>query len=110
MAEYSPISGSKIFEAIKDNDAIIMATNIRYIPGVTDGLFKAAKESESPLIIEIARSECNLERGYIGYTPQEFADKIQQSANKVGFSCWALHADHIGIKKGDDEDINNTKN
>ncbi|RLG14613.1 MAG: class II fructose-bisphosphate aldolase [Candidatus Nanohalarchaeota archaeon] len=109
MAEYSPISGAKIFEAIKDKDAIIMAANVRYVPGIADGLFRAAKDADSPLIIEIARSECNLERGYIGYTPKEFADAMQKSADKVGFDCWALHADHIGIKKGDDADIEDTK-
>ena len=109
MTEYSPISGAKIFEALQDKDAIIMATNIRYVPGVASGIFKAAKEANAPFLIEIARSECNLERGYIGYNPQEFAEAIQKSADKVGFKYWALHADHIGIKKGDEADIENTK-
>jgi len=110
MAKCPPISGALIFDAmIKDNTAITMAANIRYIPGVAKGVFRAAKDTDSPLIIEIARSECNLDNGYTGYTPETFADSIQKVADNVGYPYWALHADHIGIKKDDPESMKAVK-
>ncbi|MCK5062947.1 MAG: class II fructose-bisphosphate aldolase [Candidatus Aenigmarchaeota archaeon] len=111
MAKHPPISGASIFDAmIKDNTAITMAANIRYIPGVAKGVFRAAKDTNSPLIIEIARSECNLDGGYTGYTPKTFAEQIQNVADEVEYPYWSLHADHIGIKKDDAESMKATIN
>ena len=50
---------------------IILAVNIRIIPGILEGIFQAAKDKDSALIIELAKTECNLEGGYTGLTPQK---------------------------------------
>lgn len=109
MADYKPISGKKMFDALRDKDCIIMAVNTRYIPGVAQGIMRAARETDSPLLIEIARSECDLKGGYTGYTPKDFAGRIMEVAEKTGCSKWVLHADHISVKAGDAETIKGTK-
>ncbi len=109
MADTKPISGRHMFDALRDKDCIIMAANTRYIPGVAKGILRAAKDSDSPIIIEIARSECDLAGGYTGYTPKDFAERIIAAAQKAGCTKWVLHADHISVKAGDDETIQGTK-
>jgi len=104
-----PIPGDYIFNALRDRQCIVMACNTRIIKGVTRGIFRAAKKLDSAVIIEIARSECDQNGGYIGLTPVMFAEMIKKIADEVGHDIWALHADHIGIKKGDAEDIAQTK-
>jgi fructose-bisphosphate aldolase class II len=103
-----PVPGSAIFQAVTGKKAIIMAANVR-IAAVAEGIFKAAKETDSALFMELARSECDLKGGYTGMTPAMFSEKMQRAAESVGFDCWALHADHITIKKGDDPEIAGTK-
>lgn len=108
-ANCKPISGEKIFKPLIDKDCIVMAANTRYIPGVAEGILRAAKDTNSPVLIEIARSECDLKGGYTGYTPKDFANRITKAANKVGCTKWALHADHISIKSGDKKTLDDTK-
>ncbi|NOR85885.1 class II fructose-bisphosphate aldolase [archaeon] len=105
----NPLPGGIILDAIKDKNAIIMATNIRFIPGIAKGILQAAKDTDTPVMIEIARSECNLEGGYIGHTPKTFAENIINAAKETKNTKWALHADHIGIKYGTKEEIEETK-
>ena len=107
--EYNPIPGSAIFNALKDKGCIIMACNTRIIPGVTKGIFRAAKDLDSAIIIELAKSECNLEGGYTGLTPAELSMRTSAIAYEVGFDVWALHADHIGVKKGTVEELTSVK-
>ena len=107
--DFKPIPGSAIFNALKDQKCIVMACNVRMVPGVMRGLFRAAKDSDSALMVEMARSECNLQKGYTGMTPEDYARASMEVAEEVGFDMWALHADHIGIKKGTPEDIEATK-
>jgi len=104
-----PIPGSYIFDALQDKKCIVMACNTRIVPGVVKGIFRAAKDTDSPVLIELARSECNLEGGYTGLTPATFSKKVMAIADEVGFDIWALHSDHIGIKKGDKKDMEETK-
>ena len=106
--EYGPVPGSKVFESVAGRKAIIMAANVR-IATVAEGIFKAAKETDSALFMELARSECDLKGGYTGLTPHDFSAKMQEAARAVGFGAWALHADHITIKKGDSAEIASTK-
>jgi len=106
---YEPIPGNVIFEALKDKGAIIMAVNARTTVGVAEGIFRAAKDLDTAVIFEIARTECNQDIGYTGMTPGDYAERIKAAAVKVGFDIWALHADHITVKKGDEEDIAKTK-
>ncbi len=106
---YNPISGSVIFNALKDEKCIIMACNTRIIPGVTKGIFRSAKDLDSAILIELAKSECNLKGGYTGLTPAELSMRTYAAAGSVGLDIWALHADHIGVKKGTVEELNSVK-
>jgi len=105
---YEPIPSSYFFKALLDRDTIILATNTR-IALVMKGILMAAKEMDAPVIFELARSESDLSGGYSGLTPAEFSRRSREAAAEVGYDMWALHADHIGIKKGTPEDIEATK-
>lgn len=104
-----PIPGNEMFEALMDQDVIIMAANVRVTPGVAEGIFRAAKDLDSAVMFEIAKSECDVGRGYTGMCPEDYAEQIKAAAEKVGFDCWALHADHITLKKGDEKDVADAK-
>jgi len=93
-----------MFKALVDKPLIIPACNIR-IPFTAHAIFKAAKDTNSPLIIEIAKAECNLSDGYIGINIDEFASRMKQIAAEVEFDAWCLHADHISVKTGTREEI-----
>jgi len=100
-----PISGKMIFDAIADKPSIIMAANIR-IQHCTRGIMQAAKEKNAAVLFEIAKSEI----GYTDQKPQEFYDKIVEAANDVGFDTpYAIHGDHITIKKNTPEAIAEAK-
>ena len=71
--EYGPISGSGILRGISGTKTIIMATNTR-ITTVAKGIFKAAKDTDSAVFVELARSECDLSGGYTGLTPGDFSE------------------------------------
>jgi len=85
-----------------------MAANVR-IATVAQGIFQAAKDTDSVVFMELARSESDLSGGYTGMTPAIFSEKMQEAARKVKFGTWALHADHITIKKGDADEVGGTK-
>jgi fructose-bisphosphate aldolase class II len=85
-----------------------MAANVR-VATVAKGIFRAAKDTDSAVFMELARSECDLKGGYTGMTPADFSKRMNDAAAAVGFDTWALHADHISIKKGDAAEIDGTK-
>ena len=87
---------------------IVMAANTR-IATVAKGIFKAAKDSDSAVFMELARSESDLKGGYTGLTPHDFGEKMREAASEAQCDIWALHADHITIKKGDAEEAEQTK-
>lgn len=105
---YGPVPGSAIMRGISGKKAIIMAANVR-IAMVAEGIFRAAKDTDSAVFMELARSECDLKGGYTGMTPQDFSERMQKAAQKTECDIWALHADHISIKKGDDAEMAATK-
>jgi fructose-bisphosphate aldolase class II len=105
---YGPVAGSAILGAIAGQKKIIMAANVR-VTLVAEGIFRAAKDTDSAVFMELARSECDLKGGYTGMTPQVFSEKMQVAAKATGVDAWALHADHISIKKGDAAEIDGTK-
>jgi len=105
---FGPIPGSAILRGISGHKTIVMAANIR-IASVADGIFRAAKDTDSAVFMEIARSESDLKGGYTGLTPQAFSEKMNEAAKRAEFDVWALHADHITIKKGDAQEIGGTK-
>lgn len=107
--KFDPISSAFMFDALKDEHAIIMACNTRTTVGVVKGIFRAAKDLDAAVIMELAKSECDLEGGYTGMTPQMYGDLTRAAAKEVGFDIWALHADHLTIKKGDEAEMSKMK-
>jgi fructose-bisphosphate aldolase class II len=105
---FGPIPGSTILGGISGKRAIIMAANIR-VATVAQGIFQAAKDTDSAVFMELARSECDLNGGYTGFTPKLFSEKMNEAAKAVQFDIWALHADHISIKTGNPAEIEGTK-
>jgi len=105
---FKPMQGARMFDALHDKGCIVMAANTR-IGHVTRGILRAAKDTDSPIILELARSECNLEGGYTGFTPESYAKHCMEVAQEVDYDAWVLHADHISVKKGDAGDIEGTK-
>ncbi len=105
---FGPIPGSTILGGISGKKTIIMAANIR-IATVAEGIFQAAKDTDSAVFMELARSECDLKGGYTGFTPKAFSEKMNKAAKAVEFDIWALHADHISVKTGSPEEIMGTK-
>jgi fructose-bisphosphate aldolase class II len=105
----SPIPGDIMYRALMDKGLIILAANVRVTPGVTEGIFRAAKDLDSAVIFEIAKSECNQNIGYTGMVPQDYSDYVCKTADYIDHDAWTLHADHITIKKGTKEDILDAK-
>ncbi len=105
---YGPIPGSTIFRGISGQKTIVMAANTR-IATVAEGIFRAAKDTDSAVFMELARSESDLKGGYTGLTPMDFSKKMRDAAEATEFDIWALHADHITIKTGSPEEIEQTK-
>ncbi|HVP94815.1 MAG TPA: class II fructose-bisphosphate aldolase [Methanoregulaceae archaeon] len=106
--DFGPIPGSTIFRGINGKKMIIMAANTR-IATVASGIFKAAKDSDSAVFVELARSESDLGGGYTGLTPHDFGEKMKEAATAAQCDVWALHADHITIKKGDAREVEQTR-
>ncbi len=108
VKSFSPVPGSTILNAVEGKKTIVMAANVR-VATVAKGIFQAAKDTDSAVFMELARSECDLKGGYTGMTPADFSKRMNDAAAAVGFDAWALHADHITIKKGDAAEIDGTK-
>lgn len=104
-----PLQGNKVYKALKDEQCIILACNPRITIGVAKAVFKAAKDLDAALIMELARSECNHQVGYTGLTPATFAENLKKANKEVGHDVWVFHADHIQIKKGTPEELEEIK-
>lgn len=107
--DYKPVVGADMYDALRGQECIVMAANMRITKGVARGIFRAAKDTDSALIVELARSECNLQVGYTGFTPATYSQHCHKAAADVGFDTWALHGDHITIKKGTPEEVGEVK-
>jgi len=103
------INGKIIFNSLRDKNCIILACNPRITVGVASGIFRAAKELDSAIILELAETECNLDGGYSNYTPHDFAHKLIEANSKINHDIWALHADHIKVISGSPEELSKTK-
>jgi len=104
-----PLPGNVLFEALTPPREIVLAVNPRVTIEVIEGVLQAAKDSENVVILELALSEMNLKGGYTGLTPKAFAERVRKAAERVGWYGYVLHADHVTIKKGTDEEIENVK-
>lgn len=104
-----PIAGAKLFNALRDQKRIILACNTRIDAGVILGIFRAAKEQDAALIMQLARSECNLDNGYTGFAPKLYSVACQQAADEAGVDIWVLHADHLSVKQGTPKEMQEIK-
>ena len=109
MSKFNPLPGNLMFDALKNDETIIMACNVRITKGILKGIFLAAKKMDAAVIMEIAKSESDLNGGYTGFKPKDFAQQTKEAASETGFDIWSLHADHLTIKKGSEEEISEMK-
>lgn len=107
--EFGPIPGDVIFHALEGRKAIIMAANTRIVPGVVRGILRAAKDTDSAIVLELAKSESDLKGGYTGLTPRDYARRTMEVASEVEHDVWALHADHLTVKRGETDEVVQTK-
>lgn len=92
------LNSKDILSVLKNHPVIVMACNTR-IKHVIPGIMRAAQELDAVVAFELARSECSLEGGYTGFTPQLYADTVIGYAQETGFSKpFFIHADHITVK------------
>ena len=94
-----PLPGNKVYDALKDENSIILACNARITIGVAKGVFRAAKDLDAALIFELAKTECNHLVGYTGLTPKTFAENLMKANEEIKHDIWILHADHLGVQK-----------
>ena len=105
----APLPLNFIAKGVLGVKTIIAAINPRATEEVIRGILRAAKKNHSVVIFELALSEMSLSGGYTGYTPQKFADRCKSAATKEGWFAYALHADHLTVKKGTEEEMSNVK-
>jgi fructose/tagatose bisphosphate aldolase len=92
------VSGRDIASAVKEAEAIVLAGNARNAL-VIKGLLKAAKELDSPVLIELAKSES----AYCGATYDNIPDYAMKYSAELGHGViFALHVDHYAIKGVED--------
>lgn len=101
----NPLPGDVLFSALQPPKEIILAVNPRVAIDVIIGILQAAKDAEQVVILELALSEMDRNGGYTGLTPSTFASRVKKAAEIAGWYGYVLHADHITIKKGDEEEI-----
>jgi fructose-bisphosphate aldolase class II len=92
------LNSKDILAVLKNQPVIVMACNTR-IKHVIPGIMRAAQELDAVVAFELARSECSLEGGYTGFTPQLYAETVIGYAQEIGFTKpFFIHADHITVK------------
>jgi fructose-bisphosphate aldolase class II len=99
------LNSKDILTVLKSEPVIVMACNTR-IQHVIPGIMRAAQELDAVVGFELARSECSLEGGYTGFTPQLYVDTVIGYAQDRGFTKpFFIHADHITVKSSAPEAI-----
>jgi len=104
-----PLPGNILFEALTPPREIVLAVNPRVTLELIEGVLKAAKDTGNVLILELALSEMNLQGGYTGLTPKAFAERVRKAAENVGWFGYVLHADHVVVRKGTEEEMEKVK-
>ncbi|MEW6456369.1 MAG: class II fructose-bisphosphate aldolase [Acidobacteriota bacterium] len=103
------ISSKRIFDSVFEEDVVLMAANTR-IKWVIPGIMRAAKDLNAVVGFELAKSECNLEGGYTGFTPEDFFNTVVEFAERERFIIpFFIHADHTTVKNTSEQEINSTK-
>ena len=80
MSHRRPVAGNTVFEALSGEKTIVMAVNVRMPRGIAKGIMRAAKDTDSVIMFELARSESDLTGGYTGMTPLDYYNEIAQAA------------------------------
>ncbi len=95
---FESVPAFNVYKKLMNKSSIILACNTRINIGVIDGIMKAAKKLNTIVIFELAKSECDLEGGYTGLTPKDFAKNVKIAAEKINWPWFILHGDHLTIK------------
>ena len=103
------LPGNILFKALQPPREIILAANPRATKEVIVGILEAARDCGEIVIFELALSEMSLTGGYTGLTPSMFAERVREAAEEAGWFGYVLHADHLTVKKGTEEEIENVK-
>lgn len=99
------LSSKDIFDSIYHLDLSIIACNTR-VKWVIPGIMRASKELDAVVGFELARTECNLEGGYTGFTPYTFFETIVEFAEQEKFYLpFFIHADHTAVRNNSKEEI-----
>lgn len=99
------LSSKDIFGSIYDLNLSVIACNTR-IKWVIPGIMRAAKEMNFVVGFELARTECNLEGGYTGFTPFAFAETVVEFAEREEFYLpFFIHADHTSVRNKSPEEM-----
>jgi fructose-bisphosphate aldolase class II len=99
------LSSKDIFSSIYDLNLSIIACNTR-VKWVIPGIMRAAKETNSVVGFELARTECNLEGGYTGFTPFNFFETVVEFAEREKYYLpFFIHADHTSVRNTSPEEI-----
>ncbi len=99
------LSSKDIFNSIYDLNLSIIACNTR-VKWVIPGIMRAAKELDAVVGFELARTECNLEGGYTGFTPYSFFETVIEFAEMEKFYLpFFIHADHTSVRNNSKEEI-----
>lgn len=90
------MNGKVLLQAAREQNAMIMATNIRCRLPVA-GIIRASMATGAPVMYEIAKSELS----YTEFTPATFVDFIIRENERLGNTevPFAIHGDHITVKK-----------
>ncbi|MHA1784073.1 MAG: class II fructose-bisphosphate aldolase [Candidatus Helarchaeota archaeon] len=96
--EHEIVPAKDVYKKLSKSNSIILAANTRINIGIIDGILEAAKKVNTIVIFELAKSECDLEGGYTGLTPKDFANNVKNSAERVGWPWFILHGDHLTVK------------
>lgn len=92
------LNGRALFEALKNENLILMACNPR-VKHVIPGIMKAAQELDAVIAFELTRTEGGLDGGYTGQTPGIFFDTIVEYAERCGFTKpFIIHGDHTTVQ------------
>ena len=109
----NPLPGGLVFDAIQPPDCILLAANPRITTDQVTGILQAAKETGNVVILELALSEMNMNRGYTGLTPHTFASRVEKAAEEAKWYAYILHGDHVTIgrktRRASDEEIKRVK-
>ncbi|NLI96324.1 MAG: class II fructose-bisphosphate aldolase [Synergistaceae bacterium] len=92
------VSGRDVAEAAKKIGAIVLAANVRN-PLTIKGLLRAAKKTNSVVLLELAKSEST----YCGCNFDNVPDYAIRYSAELGHGVFfGLHVDHYGIKSKED--------